>query len=62
MYMMQAIEYSLGANESSLQHCKARSHPHDECAHDEKVKSIECVRKFSHLRRYLSCRFHEYLL
>ncbi len=48
----------LGAHESGFEHRKARRHPHDECAHDEKVKCVQRISEFRHLRRYLCC-FHD---
>ncbi len=52
----------LGADQAGFEHRETRGHPHDQRAHDEKVKSIERVRKFSDLRRNLSCFFHEIIL
>ncbi len=49
----------LGPHQTGFEHREARRHPHDERAHDEKVKCIERVGQFSDLRRNLSCFFHE---
>jgi hypothetical protein len=39
----QDLSRILGAHQASFEHRKARRHPHDQSATDEKIKRIECV-------------------
>lgn len=39
----------LGTHQSGFQHCEARSHPHYQCAANEKIKRVERVLQLKYL-------------